>query len=493
MENTDNNNKNASPFEWNFEIDSLPEKYQSEKVYLLEWFKGDGEWIEEGQPLYKIRVGEFLGFMAYSSNRLTAKKTGIVEHCKKEGDEVSNGDIIYKIHSIGGYKNENIPDNNIYRSLFNRYNYQIPEKYAHHQLKIKDWHKKDGDFVKAGELVLTLKYKTAYGNNETINHYSERDGFIEVDDFLFSFSVDLKQFDVLYTIYSNNTVRTDKKFKNEPLIIIDDFTKKKIIKWQKVAGNLLIRGIKSYSAQGEEELLFSFMNENGLDYIIFNFLSKHFVLSKGDKICFLFEEKGIIEFVIQDSSYKISDSSSGKIFENKALITDNELLIFEKDKFVKWRISFGNQKRELIGGDRSIKPYLDKSNLVLAINKLAKEHRELVRLEIDGYVPVLNREELNIEKDNSPNEEECYVYLMIDIVNNHYKIGISNKPEWRERTLQSEKPTIELVAKKKFVKRKIALSIEKALHQAYSNKRIRGEWFQLDEIEVEEIKSTLLY
>lgn len=492
MENTDYNNKNATPFEWDFEVDNLPAKYKSEKVYLLEWFKGDGEWIEEGQPLYRIRVGEFLGYMVYSSNRLTAKKTGIVEHCKKQGDEVSNGDIIYKIHSIGGYINENIPNNNIYRSLFNRYNYQIPEKYAHHQLNIKDWHKKDGDFVKAGELVLTLKYKTAYDNNETINHYSERDGFIDVDDFLFSFSSELKQFDVLYKIYSSNIERTDKKFKNEPQIIINDFTKSKIIKWRRVAGNLLVRGIKSYSAQGEEELLFSFMNENGLDYIIFNFLSKHFVLSMGDKICFLFEEKGIVEFVIQENSYKISDSSSGKVFENKVLITDNELLIFEKDRFIKWRVCFSNQRRELIGGDRSIKPYAEKSNLVLVINKLAKEHRELVRLEIEGYVPVLNREDIKAEKDISRDGEECYVYLMVDITNNNYKIGISNRPEWRERTLQSEKPTIELVATKKFVKRKIASSIEKALHQAYSNKRIRGEWFQLDEVEVEEIKSTLL-
>jgi hypothetical protein len=29
----------------------------------------------------------------------------------------------------------------------------------------------------------------------------------------------------------------------------------------------------------------------------------------------------------------------------------------------------------------------------------------------------------------------CYVYLMKDVSNNYYKIGISKTPEYRERTL----------------------------------------------------------
>lgn len=88
-------------------------------------------------------------------------------------------------------------------------------------------------------------------------------------------------------------------------------------------------------------------------------------------------------------------------------------------------------------------------------------------------------------------DEECYVYLMIDTTNSHHKIGISNKPEWREKTLQSEKPTIELLASKKFINRKIAASLEKALHETYSNKRIRGEWFLLELKEISEIEHTL--
>ncbi|MFW5879345.1 MAG: GIY-YIG nuclease family protein [bacterium] len=43
---------------------------------------------------------------------------------------------------------------------------------------------------------------------------------------------------------------------------------------------------------------------------------------------------------------------------------------------------------------------------------------------------------------------------------------------------------------KKFINRKIASSLEKALHEIYSNKRIRVEWFHLDQKEVSEITNT---
>ncbi len=76
--------------------------------------------------------------------------------------------------------------------------------------------------------------------------------------------------------------------------------------------------------------------------------------------------------------------------------------------------------------------------------------------------------------------EECYVYLMIETTNNFHKIGISNNPTYREKTLQSDKPTIELLHKKSFPNRKIAEILERTLHQTYANKRIRGEWFELD-------------
>lgn len=92
---------------------------------------------------------------------------------------------------------------------------------------------------------------------------------------------------------------------------------------------------------------------------------------------------------------------------------------------------------------------------------------------------------------NSYLNEYCYVYLMNDTTNNYYKIGISKNPTYREKTLQSEKPTIEMIANKKFPNRKIAHSFEKALHSTYNEKRVRGEWFDLSQDEVNDIIESL--
>ena len=87
--------------------------------------------------------------------------------------------------------------------------------------------------------------------------------------------------------------------------------------------------------------------------------------------------------------------------------------------------------------------------------------------------------------------DPCFVYLMCDSKNGYHKIGISKTPEYRERTLQSEKPTIEMVCAKEYPSRKIAEAIESALHKVYERERIRGEWFNLSKADIMMIQKTL--
>ena len=72
-------------------------------------------------------------------------------------------------------------------------------------------------------------------------------------------------------------------------------------------------------------------------------------------------------------------------------------------------------------------------------------------------------------------------YLLIDHNTGYYKIGRSKNPEKREKTLQSEKPNIELICICK-------VNIEKELHKKYMLNRIRGEWFFLSNQQIAEIK-----
>jgi hypothetical protein len=64
---------------------------------------------------------------------------------------------------------------------------------------------------------------------------------------------------------------------------------------------------------------------------------------------------------------------------------------------------------------------------------------------------------------------------MEDLRNGLFKIGRSVTPEKRQRTLQSEVPQVQM---------RISIPAEeeheKELHENFSGKRIRGEWFSLD-------------
>lgn len=76
-----------------------------------------------------------------------------------------------------------------------------------------------------------------------------------------------------------------------------------------------------------------------------------------------------------------------------------------------------------------------------------------------------------------------FIYLMEDTTNGFYKIGRSQNPVYREETLLALKPTIELRHTFKGEE-----TDEFILHKKFAEKRIRGEWFSLDQNDVEEIK-----
>ena len=75
------------------------------------------------------------------------------------------------------------------------------------------------------------------------------------------------------------------------------------------------------------------------------------------------------------------------------------------------------------------------------------------------------------------------IYVMVDKNTGYYKIGRSKNPKYRESTLQSEKPTIEMLffhdARNKD---------EKILHDLFKEKRVRGEWFDLSGSDLSKIK-----
>lgn len=140
-----------------------------------------------------------------------------------------------------------------------------------------------------------------------------------------------------------------------------------------------------------------------------------------------------------------------------------------------------NQVSEFLGFSEEIYLVSDSDPVPIEINRVDEDFELMLSyLKQEVYPLVEVDEEISEETEDS----SCYVYLMKDTSNGYYKIGISKDPVYRERTLQSEKPTIELVKKKLFTSRKNSKEVEKLLHQKFLSHNVRGEWFSLDEKDV---------
>lgn len=109
--------------------------------------------------------------------------------------------------------------------------------------------------------------------------------------------------------------------------------------------------------------------------------------------------------------------------------------------------------------------------------------------ELELQVVELKREVRSLESalksaDKSPKQKSKQkTYLMLDELTGFIKIGKSSAPSTREKTLLSQSPSIHLVCT-------IPDNIEQELHEAFSSKRGRGEWFDLDPQDLMKIKNS---
>ena len=112
---------------------------------------------------------------------------------------------------------------------------------------------------------------------------------------------------------------------------------------------------------------------------------------------------------------------------------------------------------------------------------LKKDNQKLENCILEKQIHIENLVDKLFRKANKKNNEDnSKTYL---IKNNHtklYKIGYSKNPKHREKTLQSQEPSIKMV--KIWNK-----NIERKLHKLYSEYRVRGEWFNLTPVQVKYI------
>jgi Meiotically Up-regulated Gene 113 (MUG113) protein len=472
-----------------YECIRLEDEYVVEKEPILSIQKGNPE--VEKEIFKKVWIGSLI----------TAPKSGILKWHFREGDEIRNGDRLFSIFPVKNEPNENLPSAERYNYLFNRYD--IPESL---RVKIKDiWHPADkpiyisswlvahGDYIEKDKPILRIKCGNSVETYFTYDILSKADGYIDI------FKRVPSEYSSIYGKICQNghlyslSKSKERKFYNKHIFKEDEFTKDTSLIWEVVGGLERPYSSEEYTpiggfqltSEGGIDVFFIFNNCSGRDYLVLFYFSNEIKLTKKDKISFLFESETILEFEFDEIGVKLKDTWK-HLNSIKTPITVEELDVFANDKLKKWRIQF-SRDQTTINGAVGNQWYVENEFVVL-VQGLVKEYKELINDNIENYQP-LHETIGNISENN--NAEECFVYLMVDTSNHFHKIGISNKPGYREKTLQSEKPTIELITAKEYPSRQIAESIEKALHQTFADKRIRGEWFELNDRDINEIKLTL--
>lgn len=357
---------------------------------------------------------------------------------------------------------------------------------------VESWLFSDSDYCQAGDEICKLK---AMGNNGVDYNLSiklhqgkgflsiiKKEGAINENENFFTIKQSPEDEDIINTL----------------ALVEDHFSNTHRITWKRVAANNSIdsklNGFFLTKLNNGYRLFISIHNIDGKDFLIIDYPSSDFDIKPGDSLKFLLESKQIISLTFNQSSYDSHKSPLTvlkKIKESKIQLTEADLLTFTKFKIIdcKLILNTGSEVSGFTPDPQFKNACRTKEDLSILLQDMFSKYVQAAanlpsRKTLDSY-----RNDL---KEQSNEAEICHVYLMVDTVNGFHKIGISNKPEYRERTLQSEKPSIELIASKQFPSRVIAESIEKALHNSFKQRNIRGEWFQLTQDEIEQIKTTLL-
>ena len=307
----------------------------------------------------------------------------------------------------------------------------------------------------------------------------------------------------LFTIYKNKYFLISWRYLMgfEETKEVDRFDGTVSLSWEKVAGRTLPLGENEYIEEGYrgfemvsdigQNVIVSLRVKNNIPYIVFSFNSKTIRLSSGDYVDLLFEDFSGKTFVL---TFAITRNFIEEAFKDIydvsffCELSQNNIVCMKENNCVSWRVRFSKQPlMSVVGYNESI--WCPKEYACEVFKAYVVKFSDLIEeLKEDYPIEFTSPKETTVV---SMIDETCYVYLMYDTSNGYYKIGISNNPEYRERTLQSEKPTIVKICAKGYPNRTIASAIESALHKSYESKRLRGEWFALNDDDVTAIAATL--
>ena len=428
-----------------------------------------GTWLSRGIRIFSCYSGFF-------SCKIEDYKIGI---CNL-GNTIKDGDLLFTIELASKPEEVNTSKKDV-AFTYNMLNRQFLDSVPHlGDITIKRWLVNDYTKVKKGEDILEVSEFTQIESRFSTTIKTPYSGlFIKKHDELFGIKKKLQKGDPLYTIYSDES-KLKENYPNVITVTKDDFTKTVTVIGYKCAGNTL--GFYMGS------IFINFENTDGKNYLLLRFNRRDINLNKKCSLHFLLGDDSVI--TLNAIANPVKEYASTSIV--KYQLSQDDIIKLETEKLIKWQITNEDGLTIKVGNNNCC---LDSNDTTILTQNLSYEIFQDFIQDFNKTVKENISEDKQKEADKTDSKNIvkgcCFVYLMIDTTNNFYKIGISNHPKYREHTLQSDKPTIELICAKKYPSRTIAEAIESALHRSYASKRIRGEWFNLDASDIEDIKQTL--
>jgi hypothetical protein len=172
--------------------------------------------------------------------------------------------------------------------------------------------------------------------------------------------------------------------------------------------------------------------------------------------------------------YKIKNDYVKEICDHELRWRYSRCICSDEIIFFKLTKDYSFSKKDLVNNDFNL--YCEGN--IYDNNMIKLNTYELVihisQIELTDQLPIRK----NIRKEVI--DKPCKVYIMHDKNTGYYKIGRSINPVKREKTLQSEKPTIEMIFNFDTM-----ASTEKILHKEFRHKKVRGEWFNIDQNDID--------
>ena len=325
-------------------------------------------------------------------------------------------------------------------------------------------HPNEKAYVKKGDLLFTMRLNVTPTQYRRLFVPSPYEGYIE-----YRHDVSLSDFmNSTFACFYKNEYEIDIKYQD---IIIDKIANTKRIIWK--SGSSITMNQDRFKCNIE----FNIKSNSPC----LHFRYQGFNLGVNDKVFFIdADDNPITDFVVVKREHKYSRNEKEVDF----IMLDSDIEILKQSKLAGIVVTFANEDAPI-----KIKPKFDKK-------EKEDQFYGAFQFYLTTYCEILKQANISYKKKTVQEPflidyDYCYVYLMHDKRNGYHKIGISKEPNYRERTLQSEQPNIEMVCSKRFPTRKIAEAFEFALHKAYADKRLRGEWFDLSYIDVIMLKESL--